>query len=283
MTDDRTTKTRRRRRTLGQDVWGDRTPPVIRDLDRTLTTGLQFVGDLHILARRVAPWLRGARASERQAPVVLVHGYGADVGSLHFVARLLRNDGFEVYHVSLNTVERPVEALGQELARKIEEIREVTGHRRVDLIGHSLGGLVIRYYVQMCAGWKYVSHVITLGTPHRGGTYAIHLIAPLRYLGLYPAPIEDGSTKQLRPGSEFLRRLNSKTYRVRNLRKVDFTAVWSLADAAVLPFWNGYFPHGRNRVLFIKGHVWMILSSSVYDLLKRILLRPASGGKSDDD
>lgn len=270
---------RARAKTLSHDVWGDRAPPVIRDLDRALTTGLQFLGDLHVLARRAAPWLRGPRAGADQPPVVLVHGYGADVGSLHFIARLLRRDGFEVYHVSLNTVERPVEALGQELARRIEEIREVTGNSRVDLIGHSLGGLVIRYYVQMCVGWKYVAHVVTLGTPHRGGTHAIRLIDPLRYLGIYPAPAREGSTKQLRPGSEFLRRLNSNAYRVSNLAKVDFTAIWSVADLAVLPFWNGYFRQGRNRLLLMKGHIWMIVSASVYDDLKRLLLRAAKPTK----
>ncbi|MBZ0253669.1 MAG: alpha/beta fold hydrolase, partial [Candidatus Methylomirabilis sp.] len=236
----------KREPTLLRGVWGERAPDFIHDLDRAVTTGLQFVGDLNIVARNRFPRLRGPQAPDGQAPVVLVHGYGVDVGSLAMMARLFKQDGFKVFNLELDTVRHPVEELGQQIARRIEEIREFTGCKRVDLIGHSLGGMVVRYYVQMCVGWKYVDHVVTLGTPHRDGTYAIYAIRPLRYFGLFPAPKREGSTEQLMPGSEFFRRINAPAYRVDNLKKVDFTAIWSAIDECVLPAWNGYLRPGKN-------------------------------------
>jgi len=125
---------------------------------------------------------------------------------------------------------------------------------------------------------------VTLGTPHRGGTHVVKLIGPLRYVGIYPAPRGGGSTGQLQPGSEFFRRINSSRYRVSNLKKVDFLAVWSVIDEAILPVWNGYFAQGRNKVYVTKGHIFMILSHQVYRLVKDELLRkPKVRGRAESE
>ena len=56
------------------------------------------------------------------------------------------------------------------------------------LIGHSLGGLIARYYVQCLGGDERVHTLVTLGTPHGGTATA--------YLRARPAG------RQLRPGSD---------------------------------------------------------------------------------
>ena len=42
------------------------------------------------------------------------------------------------------------------------------GYERIHVIGHSLGGLITRYYVQRLGGDSRVHTLVTLGTPHQG-------------------------------------------------------------------------------------------------------------------
>ncbi|NIP23655.1 MAG: lecithin--cholesterol acyltransferase, partial [Phycisphaerae bacterium] len=48
---------------------------------------------------------------------------------------------------------------------------------RVILIGHSMGGLVSRHYLEMLGGWRQCKALITLGTPHRGAVNAAETIS----------------------------------------------------------------------------------------------------------
>ncbi|MDD5489818.1 MAG: alpha/beta hydrolase, partial [Candidatus Moranbacteria bacterium] len=60
----------------------------------------------------------------------------------------------------------------QKLKEKIDEIKKQTGRPKVDLVAHSMGGLVARHYIE---GGNYegdVDQLITLGTPHKGAPKA---------------------------------------------------------------------------------------------------------------
>ena len=51
-------------------------------------------------------------------------------------------------------------------------VRAQTGAARVDLIGHSQGGLVGRYYIKYLGGASEVDSMISLGAPHYGTSLA---------------------------------------------------------------------------------------------------------------
>jgi pimeloyl-ACP methyl ester carboxylesterase len=57
----------------------------------------------------------------------------------------------------------------------LERFRSRSGHADAKLvfIGHSMGGLVARYYVDVLGGHELTAKVITLGTPHRGALNAL--------------------------------------------------------------------------------------------------------------
>jgi pimeloyl-ACP methyl ester carboxylesterase len=56
-------------------------------------------------------------------------------------------------------------------AHKLQErIDAEFGGETVDIIAHSFGGLVARYYIQKLGGENRVRQLITMGTPHRGST-----------------------------------------------------------------------------------------------------------------
>jgi pimeloyl-ACP methyl ester carboxylesterase len=82
---------------------------------------------------------------------------------------------------------RRLEAL---VDRVLPAWRAFTGDRdaKVILIGHSMGGLVGRYYAEALGGWPNCRALITLGTPHRGSLNALEFLSsgpswPLDWLG----------------------------------------------------------------------------------------------------
>ena len=68
--------------------------------------------------------------------------------------------------------------LQAESARWLEAWRK-QGHpnARLILIGHSMGGLVARYFLEVLGGWSVTRTLITFGTPHRGSVNALNFVA----------------------------------------------------------------------------------------------------------
>jgi pimeloyl-ACP methyl ester carboxylesterase len=69
--------------------------------------------------------------------------------------------------------------LGGQVERSMRAWRERTGESeaRAILIGHSMGGLVARYYLEVLQGFTECRALFTLGTPHRGATGALEFLA----------------------------------------------------------------------------------------------------------
>ncbi|NWG20928.1 MAG: lecithin--cholesterol acyltransferase [Chloroflexi bacterium] len=65
--------------------------------------------------------------------------------------------------------------LQQFIERQLPRWRESSGasDAQVILIGHSMGGLVARYYMEALGGWTHTIGLITIGTPHRGALNAV--------------------------------------------------------------------------------------------------------------
>ncbi|MDD5031645.1 MAG: hypothetical protein PHR36_01205, partial [Patescibacteria group bacterium] len=54
------------------------------------------------------------------------------------------------------------------LKEKINQVKEITGKNKVDIIAHSMGGLVARSYIEGSDYQDDIDQVIFLGTPHQG-------------------------------------------------------------------------------------------------------------------
>jgi pimeloyl-ACP methyl ester carboxylesterase len=257
----------------------------LRRVDQALESAARTLGDLSILTRSLAPWRHEQKATEDQNPVVLVHGFGGDVGSLAMLARSLAHDGWRVFPLDFDTLTRPVEALADRLGGHVARVRRRLGVGRVDLVGHSLGGLITRYYIQMLGGHEVVDRVVTIGTPHAGGTFASYALHPLRWLGYLPTPRPGQVTAadQLMPGSEFYDCLNGPIYRVETCGHVDLTNIWSLADECIWPSWRARFPGAtREHRFVVHGHLGLVLSGTVGRLVRATLRaapRPPLGAR----
>jgi triacylglycerol lipase len=122
-------------------------------------------------------WFFGSGFGQRSAgrggrPIIVVHGWTQNRTNFVWLSRFLRKRGLGPFFGFNYISFFPIEKSARELAVFVERVRAHTGAEKVDLICHSLGGLVARTYVDMMDGHQHVRRVVTLGTPHRGVAYA---------------------------------------------------------------------------------------------------------------
>lgn len=156
-------------------------------------------------------------------PVLLIYGFGQTRRVLNVLETRLRRDGFCVWSINqgglfdtFNT--GGVEDLAALVGEKIAKVVRRYDLPKIDIVAHSMGGLVARYYVKRLGGDRYVRSLVTLGTPHHGTSMAIPGILAL---GAFSRAIW-----QLAPMSPFIRRLKKGPFPA-NVRLV---SVYSRTD-----------------------------------------------------
>lgn len=122
-------------------------------------------------------------AAEPQPPVVFVHGNGDTAALWQTTIWRFESNGYErrlLHAIDFpNPLARGEDAKPQplrsstaeqmaELARKVAEVRKLTGRDKVVLIGNSRGGNAIRNYLKNGGGAAFVSSAILSGTPNHG-------------------------------------------------------------------------------------------------------------------
>jgi triacylglycerol lipase len=182
-------------------------------------------------------------------PVVLVHGIGDNRSAFTVLRRTLRRRGFSrIVTVNYSPLTSDVRKAAAALAGHVERVCQLSGYEQVFLVGHSLGGIIARYYVQRLAGDARVSTLVTLGSPHAGSQLA--RVAPL-LVG-----------RQLRPNSELMRELAGPA-------RCDtrFVAIYSDRDEVVVPYSSARLEHPDLSVTSLRvhgvGHLSLLVNSTV--------------------
>ncbi len=144
-----------------------------------------------------------------------------------------------------------IETLGAQLAK---EIAQAGGP--VNLVGYSMGGLVVREALRSSPGLP-VQKVVLLNSPH-GGTLVSWLAFPLRACG------------EMRPGSAFLRRLEEAPWSHPTL------ATWCPWDLMVFP---GASARWKKATVVVRDdtpvHTGPIFSRSIHRAVTEFLAPPA--------
>jgi pimeloyl-ACP methyl ester carboxylesterase len=134
-----------------------------------------------------------------------------------------------------NSGRTPLESLGGALASELQRM-----NAPVNLVGYSMGGLVIREAFRQMPGLK-VRRVALLNSPHNGSVAAA--LIPL------------AACRDMRPGSAFLRRLNAAPWTHPTL------ATWCPLDLMVVPGSSARWKQASLVLrLDIPMHVWPVLS-----------------------
>lgn len=180
-------------------------------------------------------------------PVVLVPGFsGQDWVYWNVFRRRLESEGFPVFTVTFPGLGlQDIQTSGATLEDRIHEVLEATEAGGVNLVGHSLGGLVIREAVQNRGLRDEVQACATLGTPHQGTlTSVMALVRP--------------ACRQMIPGSRYLRELNDEPL------DVPFVNVYATPDSLVVPHGNARLPSAENHRIRLGGHWGLLLRRAAY-------------------
>jgi pimeloyl-ACP methyl ester carboxylesterase len=191
------------------------------------------------------------RRRRREQPlIVLVHGYGLNLACFGWFARQLQARGFgNVVPITLQGKYGDIHKMAEYLDRRLRELQPDPDRRDIFLIGHSMGGLVIRTYLHHCGGIGRVAGAVCLASPHQG--------TRLGPLGVgYCA-------RQLTAGSRFMTDLLE---REAELDQLPFWTFWSSFDAFMAPPTTAGLANGRHaHELAWHGHVAFLYSREVVD------------------
>ena len=142
--------------------------------------------------------------AESRQPIICIPGYAHNNSCYILLMKRLQNAGLGPvisynYHPLLGSIEGHAERL----ASLIEHTLDNSDHHKVSIIGHSMGGLVARHYLQELSGLDNVEKLITLETPHQG--LAIGRYAPGK------------CAKQMAPEHHFMKKIKEGTASLKDL------------------------------------------------------------------
>lgn len=187
-------------------------------------------------------------SGEVREPVVLLHGTSDNSSTWNELIPVLQEEGMCVWafdygadDVTLQNANPRAKAIAdldesaREIAGQIDYVREVTGSDKVNLVGHSQGGLHIKAYTQMYGSAEHVSHAVAIGGNFHGttlngmGEVLAKMIAAMPHFAQFLA--SSASIQQV-VGSEFMENLNALPDTSPGPL---YTSIYSPADVTVTP------------------------------------------------
>ncbi|MFI2643500.1 esterase/lipase family protein [Streptomyces sp. NPDC018610] len=191
-------------------------------------------------------------------PVVLVHGtLGNSVDNWLGLAPYLEDRGYCVYSLDYGRLDGvplfhglgPIDKSAAQLSAFVDKVLAATGAAKADLVGHSQGGMMPRYYLKFLGGAAKVNSLVGIAPDNHGAT-----ISGLTNLLPYFPGAEDlisaatpGLADQV-PGSAFLTELNAGGDTVPG---VHYTVIATKYDEVATPWRSQYLtgPDVRNVLL----------------------------------
>ncbi|MEV7423262.1 MULTISPECIES: esterase/lipase family protein [unclassified Streptomyces] len=191
-------------------------------------------------------------------PVVLVHGTLANsVDNWLGLAPYLVNRGYCVFSLDYGQLPGvpffgglgPVDASAAQLATYVDKVLAATGAAKADLVGHSQGGMMPRYYLKFLGGAPKVNALVGIAPSNRGTT----LLGLTRLLPYFPgaADLLTDKTPALADqitGSALLTKLNEGGDTVPGVR---YTVIATRYDEIVTPYRSQFLtgPDVRNVLI----------------------------------
>jgi pimeloyl-ACP methyl ester carboxylesterase len=192
-------------------------------------------------------------------PVVLSHGTVENMTyNGYALAPLLADEGYCVYAFNYGQQKgryvglpgslktggaAPVDRSARQLAAFVRKVRAATGSSKVDIVGHSQGGMMPRYYLKYLGGEGKVGKLVALAPSNHGtdvdGLARLPGVARLLAAGL------GSSVRDQMAGSRFMKKLNSGGDTVSG---VHYTVIESRLDEVVTPYTSAFLkgPHVTN-------------------------------------
>ena len=187
-------------------------------------------------------------SAEHPYPVILVPGtFESMAKNWSTLSPYLKSEGYCVFALNYGETNgvyatAPVADSAKELAPFVDAVMAATGAKKVDLVGHSQGGMMPRYYMGFLGGAKNVHHLVGIA-PSNHGTKGVIVPPP----GFLPPPVYTGlgcaACADQQAGSAFMQQLNSIGDTVAG---PSYTVLSTVYDEVVIPY-NSQFLSGPAR------------------------------------
>jgi triacylglycerol esterase/lipase EstA (alpha/beta hydrolase family) len=188
-------------------------------------------------------------------PVILVHGTFADMSdSWQALSPLLYNNGYCVFALNYGSYNGSgsvgvyatgdIAASAQQLAAFVNKVLTTTGAQKVDLVGHSQGGMMPRYYIKNLGGASKVDTLVGLAPSNHGTT----LEGLFTLAGYFPGAsslvgADCPACEEQEAGSSFITALDAGGETVPSVK---YTVIESDNDEVVTPYTSAFLAPARN-------------------------------------
>ncbi len=197
-------------------------------------------------------------------PVLLVHGIVHNRSAFFPLKRKMKSWGFQnVFTMNYNTRHGSLMGMVEELCEHVQQILDRTGAPQIDIVAHSLGGLISRYYMSVGEGRGKVKTLITLGSAHHG-TGASKLLRPM---------LSGSISKDLKGGSYFINSLNITS----PPRDSKLVSIYSPFDWTVWPKESSRLrevpgQNIKNISVSSSGHISLLYHEEVFERVREEIL-----------
>lgn len=112
--------------------------------------------------------------SEKPLPVLLIHGYAEDAAIWKKWEELLKKDGIQFFTITFKDSDDKcgsAEQHAKELEKRVQDIKQQSGAQKINIVGHSKGGLDARVFLDI-TDTTDVANLLMIGTPNAGSPAA---------------------------------------------------------------------------------------------------------------
>lgn len=200
--------------------------------------------------RHTRPVPSGPVLQLKHTPVLFIPGVRRNRASMRFLDTYLTHRGWRwTYAVNHPRGDLGLAELAAGLQLEVEALCQASGADKIDLVGHSQGGLIAAWYVRHMGGDARVRRLVTIGSPMHGTKMAVFGRGRASVELLPSAPILDG-----------LSPLPIRTI-----------CIWSPDDPVIVPSRSAVAEGAESVRLEASGHVDMLLSGRAFRAVQAAL------------
>ncbi|KAA9153511.1 alpha/beta hydrolase [Amycolatopsis acidicola] len=217
----------------------------------------RFIGALLALPLLVLGLGAAPAHAATHNPVVFVHGYTGSASNWATAESLFLANGYssnELYAYEYNWSQSN-KTSAQGLASYINQVKQKTGASKVDIVNHSMGGLVSDWYLHELGGTANVGHLASIAGANHGTTYAS---ACLIYT----------SCQEMYPGSSFITTVTSGD---ETPGATKYATWYSPCDGVIIPYTSTTLNGAANNYVVCQTHIGYLTDTSVLNAVRTFL------------
>ncbi|MCQ8832010.1 esterase/lipase family protein [Streptomyces malaysiensis] len=197
-----------------------------------------------------------AEAAEN-TPVVFVHGYAGSAANWSTAKSSFQSAGYSADDLFTYTYTsaQSNKTSAEGLVDYVKQVRAATGAGKVDIVNHSMGGMVTSWYLKKLGGQPYVKHVASLAGANHGSYNASSCQT-------------NASCQEMLPGSSFLTTVNSGDETPGDTK---YATWYSPCDGMISPYTSTKLNGATNHAVACERHMAFLTDSATLGAVKKFL------------